>query len=367
MIPIQSTLWRLAALTALLCLAADGSGAAADKKTPPASKAAPKQVYIFYPPAPAPPRVQYLTSYTKESDLGGGPTKFVKFLMGEEPAEMTIAKPHGIALHKGRIFVCDTSARSIAILDLKKKTMEIVAPEGEGQLSSPINIAIDADGTRYVTDSVRGQVVCYGKDNAYLGAIGETNLARPTGVAIMKERLYVTDIKNPCVRVYDKGSRKPLFTIPNEASGTNQLVAPVGLAVDSQGRIYASEMTLGRVQVYDADGKHLRTVGQMGDRPGDFARPKGVAVDRENRLYVVDGATYVVQIFDGEGRLLMYFGTPKSGAGALELPAGIAIDYDHVSHFQKYAAPDFVVEHVVLVTSQLGDRKVNVYGFGHKK
>jgi hypothetical protein len=63
----------------------------------------------------------------------------------------------------------------------------------------------------------------------------------------------------------------------------------------------------------------------------------------------------------------MFFGDPKSGAGALDLPAGIALDYDNVSLFQKYAAPNFVIEHLVVVTSQMGARKVNVYGFGHKK
>jgi hypothetical protein len=82
---------------------------------------------------------------------------------------------------------------------------------------------------------------------------------------------------------------------------------------------------------------------------------------------VVDAASQVVQLFNPEGRILMDFGNPKSGAGALELPAGIAIDYDDVDLFQKYAAPGFTLEHLVLVSSQLGERKINVYGFGHKQ
>ena len=51
----------------------------------------------------------------------------------------------------------------------------------------------------------------------------------------------------------------------------------------------------------------------------------------------------------------------------LTLPAAVIVDYDHVGLFQKYAAPDFVVEHLVIITNQYGDHKISVYGLGHKK
>ena len=351
----------------LVCFAAASTSAAGDKKSPRTSKGIPKQDYIFYPPAPAPPRLQYLASFSQASDLGGGPSKFAKFLVGKEPPKKGIAKPHGLVLRQGQMVVCDTSARSLVIFDFEKKKMDIVTPDGEGQLKSPMNIVIDEEGKRYVTDSGRGQVICFGKDNSYLGAFGDAKEMRPVGLAMTKERFYVADIKSHLVRVYDKGSQKQLFTIPREQNETNHLASPTGVALDNRGWLYVSDMTLSRVQVYDTEGGHVRTIGQMGDNPGDFSRPKGVAVDRENRLYVVDSATSVAQIFDADGKLLMFFGDPKSGAGALDLPAGIAIDYDHVGLFQKYAAPDFIIEHLVLVTSQMGARKVSVYGFGHKK
>jgi hypothetical protein len=91
-------------------------------------------------------------------------------------------------------------------------------------------------------------------------------------------------------------------------------------------------------------------------------------VDREGRAYVVDAATQVVQIFDSEGRLLMYFGAPgASTQGELGLPAGVDIDYENVGYFQKYLAPGHECEYLVLVASQVGPRKVNVYGFLKKK
>jgi hypothetical protein len=45
----------------------------------------------------------------------------------------------------------------------------------------------------------------------------------------------------------------------------------------------------------------------------------------------------------------------------------ILIDYQNIAYFRSYAAPEFEIEYLVLVTSQFGERKLSVYGFGHEK
>lgn len=374
---------RLAAGAALLLLAA---GCA----TAPVTR--PKEA-VFFPPPPAVPRLQYLTSFSSEKDLGGGPGKFTTFIVGKEPPRKPIAKPYGVALQDGKLYVCDTGAAAIEILDLREKTLRYFAPGREGTLRTPVNIAVDHDGTRYVADTGRGQVVLFGADDRYLGAIGEKVRGRtrahakvapqaepgpgdavdemkPTDVAIAGDRLYVSDLKNNRVRVYDKATREQMFTIPADpetADPESKLYAPVNLAVDAQRRLYVTDFGAFRVQQYDPDGKFLKSFGRLGDAPGEFARPKGVAVDREGRVFVVDAAAQVVQIFDPEGKLLLFFGEPEGSEVGLNLPAKVAIDYDHVGLFQEYAASDFQVEYLVIVTNQYGGRKVSVFGFGRKK
>jgi hypothetical protein len=39
------------------------------------------------------------------------------------------------------------------------------------------------------------------------------------------------------------------------------------------------------------------------------------------------------------------------------------VDYDNVGLFQNYVAPGHQCEYLILVTSQFGSQKVNVYGF----
>jgi DNA-binding beta-propeller fold protein YncE len=233
----------------------------------------------------------------------------------------------------------------------------------------PINVAVDANGTRYVTDTTRGQVLVYSAKDEFLGAIGKKDELKPVGVAVTGNRLYVTDLKTHSVIVYDKAKREPLFSIPRDPDNArSRLLSPTNIAIDKQGRVYVSDTGGFYIQIYDADGNYLRTIGEQGLTPGSFALPKGIAVDREGRVYVVDAATQVIQIFDNQGRILMYFGNPKgSGPGSTSLPAGIAVDYDHLKFFQQYASPDFKLEYLIFITNQYGDQKVSVYGFGHKK
>ena len=336
------------------------SGCATAKKAPPG--------YTVFPPPPDEPRIQFLTSFSSDADLGRT-ASFADYITGKPTGPNPLIKPYGMALQNGKLHVCDTMASAIEVFDLAKKRATYFAPRGEGRLQTPINITIDTDGTRYVADTGREQVLIFGKDDAFAGALGTKGEMRPCDVALTADRLYVADLKGHSVRVYSKGDRKLLFTVPRDPKAEKgKLFSPTNLAIDPKGRLLASDTGAFSVQVYDLEGNHLRTIGQQGVAPGLFARPKGVAVDREGVAYVVDAATQVVQLFDPEGKLLMFFGQPgASTRGELYLPAGVKLDYDNVGLFQKQVMPGYTLKHLVLVTSQFGDRKVNVYGFLQKK
>ena len=331
-----------------------------------ARKAAPK-IHTFFPPSPDEPRIQFLMSFSADVDLGRS-TSFTDFITGRPTGPKPLVKPYGLAISEGMIYVCDTMTGSIEIFDLVKKRARDFAPGAEGRLQTPINLTIDSDGTCYVTDTGRSQVIIYSKDGTYLGAIGAKDEMKPSDIALTPDRLYITDLKGHCVRVYSKGERKLMFTIPRDPKAAEgRLFSPTNLALDKQDRLLVSDTGAFSVQVYDLEGKYLNRIGQQGVAPGLFARPKGVAADREGRAYVVDAATQVVQLFDRDGKLLLFLGQPgASREGELYLPAAVKVDYDNVKLFQKYAAPGFNLEYLILVTSQFGINKVSVYGFLRK-
>ena len=327
--------------------------------------------HIFFPPPPDEAHVQFLASFASEEQLAelAGKRNFFRFIVGQDKIQRMIKKPYGITTSTGKIFICDTVSATVEIADLAKRKLNFFRPGGEGSLGLPVNIAVDSDGTRYITDAKRKQVLVFKEDN-YVGAIGKRDELQAGGVALTKNRIYVTDIQNHCVRVYGKAGRNELFTFPKagETNKSSRLFSPTNLAVDAQGRVQVTDTGGFCVNVFDAEGNYLRTIGEQGNSPGTFSLPKGVAVDREGRTYVADAATQVFQIFDPEGRVLMYFGDPTlSGGGSTCLPAGVAVDYENVKYFQSFAAPGFLLEYLILVTNQAGGEKVSVFGFGHKK
>jgi DNA-binding beta-propeller fold protein YncE len=345
--------WILIPATAALLVA----GCATPKPTT-------QKNYIFFPPAPDEPRIQYLMSYGMESDLGG-PNKFNDFVMGQEKSVRPIYKPYGVSMNRGEVYVCDTQAGHIVIADIAKRKMRSLRPVGQAAMVLPINIAVDADGTSYITDTGRNQVMVYSRNGELVDAVGKKGEMRPCGIVLAGDKFYVTDLSNHCVHVFSKTTRKELLLVPKpDCDEKAKMFGPTNVAVDRQGNICVSDSAGFAAKVYDAQGNYVRTIGELGVTPGQFALPKGIAVDHDGRIYVVDAAAPVVQMFDAQGKLLMFFGEPKSsGEGGLYLPAGLSIDYDNVGLFQKYVAPGYKLEYLILLTNQAGPNKVSVYGF----
>ena len=325
---------------------------------------------VFYPPAPDEPHIQFLTSFSSDVQLAelAGKRTFFRFIVGAAQIEHALTQPYGLAVTPEKLFICDSGASTVAIANLATRKMSFFNPIGEGALGFPVNIAVDSDGTRYIVDTGRDKVLVY-KDDKYVGAIGKQGETKPGGVALYKDRIYVTDKLNHCVHVYAKADRHELFTFAKESSNQAALLfQPTNIAIDAQGHIRVSDTGGCVVNTYDSEGKYLATIGKSGLEPGTFARPKGVAVDREDRTYVVDAATQVIQLFDNQGRVLMDFGNPSTtGGGQTGLPAGIAVDYDNVKYFQSFAASNFAVEYLIFVANQDAPQKIAVFGFGHKK
>jgi sugar lactone lactonase YvrE len=231
-------------------------------------------------------------------------------------------------------------------------------------MKRPINLTIDTDGTRYITDTGLDQVMIYDPQGRFIRSFGAADQFRPTDVAIVDNSLFVVDILHHQVHIIDKQSGMPLGRFGKAGSGTGELFQPTNIAVAPGGDLLVTETGNFRVQRFKPDGTHVRFYGQAGNAPGSFARPKGIAVDRAGRIYVGDAAFQNVQIFEADGRLLMDFGRPVPGLEGLNLPASVRIDYEHAAQFQTYAAPGFAVEYLILVVSQFGPNKVDIYGFG---
>ena len=327
-----------------------------------------EQEFLFYPPAPNLPRLQYLTKFSSAYDVSTGKSAFRDFVFGgEENEEQAVGKPYGLAIHDGEIFVVDTRGNGYVVFDFVNGKWRTVNGSGSGAMPKPINITIDTDGTRYVTDTQRELIVVLDRKDRFQRVLGKPGQFRPVDVAIAGDRLYVTDIEHQKIHVLDKGTGETLMEFGEPGSGPGQFVDPTNLSIAPDGTVYVTDTNNFRVQQFSPEGEYIREIGSIGMQHGQFARPKGIDIDKEGRLYVVDSAFQNVQIFNPEGQTLMYFSGPGNGLGNINMPTVVKVDYENVDYFRKYADPSFQIEYIVLVASQFGLNKVVVFGFGSLK
>ncbi|MBW6493592.1 MAG: hypothetical protein K0B16_03355 [Burkholderiaceae bacterium] len=344
----------------MLCAVAVLAGCAAtDKK-----EAGP----AFFPALPQPPKLQFLLSITTESDIGGGSSSGLKdWLIGQRRGSKQIARPQDVGSTKGKIYVLDRTFKKVLVVDLAKKSLSYIQDEREGALADPMGLWVTADGAKYVADTVRKQVLVYDQEDKFVRAYGEKEqFERPMDVAVHGKRIYVVDFTKSALVVLDADSGKTVQTIGDSGPQELQFNRPTHVTVDRSGNVYVNDSFNYRIQKFDPTGKHVKNYGYQGDTLGGFARPKGVAVDERGLVYAVDAAFENTQIFDPESTdLLLFFGGYGPHRGSMYLPSSLHIDYENVEYFQQFIDKDFKVEYLVYVGNLLGDKKLNVYGFGH--
>ncbi|PKL52183.1 MAG: hypothetical protein CVV37_02485 [Nitrospira bacterium HGW-Nitrospira-1] len=325
--------------------------------------AAKKMETAFFPPLPQQPRLQFLYSITGEEDIGKKPSALKEWLIGKRPDMKQIGRPYDMGSAKGKIYISDSTYNKVLIIDLVKKEFDYIKDEkGEGALMQPLGIWVTEDDIKYVADAGRKQIVVFDRDNRFLRAYGEGDqFGKPIDAAVYGNRIYVVDFKKYAVVVIDKDTGKTVQTI----GGQGEFYKPTHVIVDHKGNIYVNDSFDFRIMKFDPNGNHLKNFGQGGDGLGSFARPKGIDIDREGHIYVVDATFENAQIFDDETTdLLLFFGGFGPHQGSMYLPAGLYIDYDNVEYFNQYADKDFRLKYLVYVGNLLGDKKLNVYGFG---
>jgi DNA-binding beta-propeller fold protein YncE len=291
------------------------------------------QARISWPPPPEPPRVSFVGSFSNPEQLGlekGGLLRFFReLLFGKEVREL--ARPYGIAVSRGgnRICVADPGSKAVHVFDLRAGSYTLVRSAGGQALSSPVGVALDERGNLYVTDSERAEILVFDPALRPLFSFGkEQQLQRPTGIAAAGDRLFVADTAAHQVVVFavNGETARELFRFGGRGTGPGLLNYPVDIAVSGKDRVYVNDSMNFRVQIFDGQGRYLKTLGSPGSSSGHFQRSKGIALDSDGNLYVVDALADTVQIFDEEARFMLNFGGPGAGRGEFWLPAGMAID-----------------------------------------
>jgi sugar lactone lactonase YvrE len=149
-----------------------------------------------------------------------------------------------------------------------------------------------------------------------------TEMIRPAALAINDERLLVVaDPGVPTVHFFDLERRR--YDRADDAVAA-ELVSPVGVALDDQGRAYVADSVQRRIFVLDSEGSLVARLGE-----GLLERPTGIALDPTRQLlYVVDTLACQVVTLDLSGKEVGRFGQRGAGPGELNAPTFLSVAPD---------------------------------------
>ena len=134
------------------------------------------------------------------------------------------------------------------------------------------------------------------------------------------------------------------------SAGEDTFVGPSACAVTPNGDIViadghwprpsTAQQDGDRLVLVTKDGEFIKSVGKLGDGPGEFMGPHALAFDSQGRLFVADRSNNRIQIFDGQLNFLdewRHFGRP-SGITILEDDTLIVADSESGSRLPGPAA-----------------------------
>ncbi len=170
----------------------------------------------------------------------------------------------------------------------------------------------------------------------FVMAIGNWGAQEPQWKGSIEDKDGIRVVRNPSLPLYGelKLELKEDLSLGREGSPQEMFFRIRGLAVDRSGTIFISDMGNQRVQVFDASGTFLRTIGRKGQGPGEFEQPTNIVIggDAEN-LYVLDGPK--IKVFGSDGKYILDVLSPKfpwdftvDGAGSIYVKCSSSINLE---------------------------------------
>jgi DNA-binding beta-propeller fold protein YncE len=319
----------------------------------------PKAPDVQWPFPPEKPRIRFVRAFSREDDLRAGGLQTAMRLFVPNSPEAAVQQPTGLALSPdgAYLYVSCASIPRVLRVDLLQGKVETVAKEEGKRPGSPFGVAVDGEGSYYLTDMVNHSVWVYAADGRFLRkfAVGD----KPTGIAVDPRRqlvyvvVGVTQRTDHRIEVYSTQGEK-LRTLGTRGAGPGQFNFPTNLAVGPDGNLYVVDMLNFRIQVFDPDGQLVSMFGMPGaGEPGTFDKAKGIALDAFGNVYVTDSQQGTVQLFNPRFHPLMAFAGRANAPGYMLLPTAIAIDAKNTIYVADYAAG--AVNEYQLVNTVAGD------------
>lgn len=231
------------------------------------------------------------------------------------------AGPGGIAFNShNETFIADSVNKRVQVFDEDGTYLRQWQVDG-----SSCSLVVDGEDNVFVL-VYAGFVIKYDRQGNELlrwggFGTGPGEFRTPRGIAIDRneQRVYVTDLNNHDVQVFSCDGR--LLDRWETNSGLGDI------AIDSYGYLYIAGD--GRLQKLNKNGDQIRAWANMKTTGGDPVRPQGIAVDSDGCIFVSDVVRKAVYKLNPDGLPLLSWGKLGSGQGEFSRPDRVAIANDN--------------------------------------
>ena len=216
--------------------------------------------------------------------------------------------------------------------------LSILAPQGsaDGQVLTPRAIAIDPSDNVFVAGQ-NDRVQKFNSSGVFqfkfaTGGSSAGAVVAPSGVAVNRTTgdIYVCDgFPERTSGIVQKFNASGVFQLAwgTAGSGNGQFLNGAGgVAVDSAGNVYVTDLGNHRVEKFTSSGSFITSWGGNGTGNGQFSGPDGIAIDLTDKVYVADTGNHRIQKFNTSGTFVTKWGTNGTGDGQFNAPAGISTD-----------------------------------------
>ncbi len=268
-------------------------------------------------------------------------------------ADARFADPYGLAIGPhGALYIADGGDNNRIRRLLDNGSVQTVAGGQEGfgdgvdaaaEFNTPSGIAFDTAGNLYIADTgnhairkrtPQGVVTTLAGDGSAGfrdGAAAQARFNGPIGVAVDTQgRVYVADTYNDRIRVIAPDGQVSTLAggaLPGMADGVGDQArfdTPTDLKVDAHGVVWVADMRNDAIRRIAPDGSVSTLIG--GD-PADLSpllhRPMTIALTHDGVLYVGDASGRVLQVTRA-GHVVTMSG--EDVMQRMSRPAGIAVD-----------------------------------------
>jgi DNA-binding beta-propeller fold protein YncE len=259
------------------------------------------------------------------------------------PAGNEMDMPTDVAVDAaGRIYIADGVKGRVVALNADGTFAGAIESAGDVRLVRPVGLTVDAQDRLWIADTRLHRVLAVAASGegwpartTLLMDLTPPSMRReqtlvaagPTDMAVTADgsQVFMVDGAHHRLIAYDMQTRA-MQVIGGLGRGLGEFEFPFQISTGPGGFLFVSEAIGGRVQRITPAGRPSGQIGRWGVEVGQLYRPKGIAVSEAGFVYASDSSLGVVQVFRTDGSLVGVLTDPQGTPLSFKHPMGMTLD-----------------------------------------